>query len=587
MLLRTLYLKNFRNFEDEIVNFNDSAIIIGPNDVGKSNLIYSMRLLLDKSLSQNDITPKESDFNIFSQSDVFTITIKFSNFDIIKDEKTIARFGKLRNANGELFIAYKGYRNNEEPYEIFMGDNQTIYDNPSCKIDGRVYLNCFNMVYLDSSRILNDYLKSAKNRMINRYKNKRSGQQIEDDKILMIKANENLANANSKLEKISYISESINFVSDKMHDFSYEKNDIVLSVKNDILDLERKVELVSIAQGKKLEIGGDGKSNEIYLIMWLEENIFNSLQGNIINIYAIEEPENHLYHPLQKMIGKNIKKYLDGYQLILSSHSPSIIECFNPASIIRLTNMNNYKTKIINSGCSDSLIESYYTFGFRHNIITDEMFFSNIVFLVEGVSEKLLYSAISKANGDILEKNNARIISVEGVGFLVYIKILKALSIDFIVRTDNDIVAVKYGKGRKKTKYSCSGLLRLIKIYKEFNLGTYDFNEELFSSLSEKHIPKELKKIFNEYLEELESVNLFLSGVDLEYDMFYSPLKDEIIKYYENDTSKSIIEKMREEKGNNMYNLMQNIDDSCLKKITAKIKLGKPLFRIINGGNDL
>lgn len=36
-----------------------------------------------------------------------------------------------------------------------------------------------------------------------------------------------------------------------------------------------------------------------------------------------------------------------------------------------------------------------------------------------------------------------------------------------------------------------------------------------------------------------------------------------------------------------MYNLMQNIDDSCLKKITAKIKLGKPLFRIINGGNDL
>lgn len=245
--------------------------------------------------------------------------------------------------------------------------------------------------------------------------------------------------------------------------------------------------------------------------------------------------------------------------------------------------MNNYKTKIINSGCSDSLIESYYTFGFRHNIITDEMFFSNIVFLVEGVSEKLLYSAISKANGDILEKNNARIISVEGVGFLVYIKILKALSIDFIVRTDNDIVAVKYGKGRKKTKYSCSGLLRLIKIYKEFNLGTYDFNEELFSSLSEKHIPKELKKIFNEYLEELESVNLFLSGVDLEYDMFYSPLKDEIIKYYENDTSKSIIEKMREEKGNNMYNLMQNIDDSCLKKITAKIKLGKPLFRIING----
>jgi AAA15 family ATPase/GTPase len=33
-------------------------LIIGANDVGKTNLLYAIRLLLDKSLSELDLEPK-------------------------------------------------------------------------------------------------------------------------------------------------------------------------------------------------------------------------------------------------------------------------------------------------------------------------------------------------------------------------------------------------------------------------------------------------------------------------------------------------------------------------------------------------
>lgn len=54
MQLKTLYIKGFRNFKEVKVNFNEHSLMIGANDVGKTNLIYALRILLDRSLSDYD-----------------------------------------------------------------------------------------------------------------------------------------------------------------------------------------------------------------------------------------------------------------------------------------------------------------------------------------------------------------------------------------------------------------------------------------------------------------------------------------------------------------------------------------------------
>ena len=62
MILKKLYIKGFRNFKEVTVNFNEHSLLIGANDVGKTNLIYALRILLDRSFSDYDFELAESDF---------------------------------------------------------------------------------------------------------------------------------------------------------------------------------------------------------------------------------------------------------------------------------------------------------------------------------------------------------------------------------------------------------------------------------------------------------------------------------------------------------------------------------------------
>jgi len=62
LIIKKVKINGFRNFQDATVQFNDKTLIIGGNDVGKTNLLYGIRLLLDKSLSDRDIEPELTDF---------------------------------------------------------------------------------------------------------------------------------------------------------------------------------------------------------------------------------------------------------------------------------------------------------------------------------------------------------------------------------------------------------------------------------------------------------------------------------------------------------------------------------------------
>ena len=50
MRIEKIHIKGFRNFEDEEIFFQPKTLIIGANDVGKTNLLYALRILFDKSI---------------------------------------------------------------------------------------------------------------------------------------------------------------------------------------------------------------------------------------------------------------------------------------------------------------------------------------------------------------------------------------------------------------------------------------------------------------------------------------------------------------------------------------------------------
>ena len=86
MRIEKIHIKGFRNFEDEEIFFQPKTLIIGANDVGKTNLLYALRILFDKSISEHDLDLKDSDYK--TQRNIWMLTMNVSGSSDEEREET-------------------------------------------------------------------------------------------------------------------------------------------------------------------------------------------------------------------------------------------------------------------------------------------------------------------------------------------------------------------------------------------------------------------------------------------------------------------------------------------------------------------
>lgn len=134
----------------------------------------------------------------------------------------------------------------------------------------------------------------------------------------------------------------------------------------------------------------------------------------------IEEPEAHLHPQLQNLFFKYLNK-LDteqGFQIFISSHSPTITAKADLKSVVVLQNQNDTVSglSLDQSGLTES--NRVYLHKFL-DVTKSQMFFSNGVILVEGISEALLLPVFSQIMGIEYNIENAGIelVNLNGVAF--------------------------------------------------------------------------------------------------------------------------------------------------------------------------
>ena len=140
MKVKKVRLIGFRNFKDASVSLNDRTLMIGSNDIGKTNLLYALRLLLDKSLSDRDIEPQITDFHINNdgeQSDSFTIKIYFS--EVTEDAVLSILKGHVSD-NGTCVISMVADSETLD-YQIFIGCSEDELE----LVQSRFYLKRLNL----------------------------------------------------------------------------------------------------------------------------------------------------------------------------------------------------------------------------------------------------------------------------------------------------------------------------------------------------------------------------------------------------------------------------------------------------------
>jgi putative ATP-dependent endonuclease of OLD family len=93
MWLSRITIKNFRNFKLLDVKLGENAVVLGENKVGKTNLLFALRLILDPSLAESARRLRLDDFwdglpRPLTAEDIIEIAVEFRGFE--KSENLLA-----------------------------------------------------------------------------------------------------------------------------------------------------------------------------------------------------------------------------------------------------------------------------------------------------------------------------------------------------------------------------------------------------------------------------------------------------------------------------------------------------------------
>ncbi|WP_166000859.1 AAA family ATPase [Bacillus sp. Cs-700] len=486
-------IKNFRNFKNIDVELDHKQVIIGENNVGKTNFLRAIQLILDPKLSDDDRYLLESDFydglnNPLENGEEIEISIEIRGYDHNRMLMATLSDATISDSPPTLRLTYQYYssKNPDGSYNymfrIYQGDKtETPFSHYH-----RKYLNLrvINAIRDVESEMKNTR-KSPVNQLLKGYDiRKEELQNIADklkktsDEVLstdeLIDLTNNINNRFSKIigsQVDSTVSlDTMNFDPNKIlntlklmigdgkrptSDTSLGLNNI-LYISLILLSLEDKT-IPSILKSDIYEqlLSEDGSEilkycyfrneNNNYILTDeiskvdhqslydFMDNFFSTSEG--FTILAIEEPESHLHPGLQRVIYKDVMK--KNTSVLMTTHSPYITSVSPINSIVHLRNSQNgtkVKTtaslKLNNRDKND--LERYI------DVKKGEIYFGKGIILVEGIAEEYLIPSFAELLEYPLDNKGIICCNINSTNFKPYVKFLDALGIPYVVITDGD-----------------------------------------------------------------------------------------------------------------------------------------------------
>lgn len=629
-------IKNFRNFLDVDVALDHKQVIIGENNVGKTNFLRAIQLILDKDYSDSDRQLTTEDFHDsihkpMEYGEEIEINLEIKGYEhnsklkaqfvdaVISDAPPTLRFTYKFIPNRDEFEKITGYK-----YIIFKGNNEEY----KFTHEDRSYINIY---VIRALRDVERELKSNKNsplyKLVKQYDI--STDHLEEISDALKVAAEGIL----ELDEIVHIKDTL---SSRFASLSGLQTDHQITLRSFDIDTERLLYTLQVYMGLKERPVSElslGLANILYISLMLillkdktilpiikperyeslvaqdGEGILSQLyevseKGNYIlnkeiedediealydfmdehnyrhqafTILAVEEPEAHLHPTLQRLIYREVL-HSSNTSVIFTSHSTNItsVTPLNYIVHIRKVDDSSKVFSTVNLSLQDKEkrdIERYI------DAKRGEIYFGKGIILAEGITEEYFIPAAADLIKKPLDNYGIAVCNVDSTNFRPYIQLLNTLNIPWVLFTDGDYYEIKVEKNTK------TGKDKNVRVYHVIATGAdahYKGNENIrdifidLNLLEEEDIPSDFSKQDKLF----RKIGCFIGEYTLEVDMMKKADKDgiEILKNIYNEL-KSGGDEMQE----NFEDALDTEDYwSALRKIEGNISKGRFAQRLVD-----
>lgn len=526
MRVRRIFIRNFRSLRYVEINVTQNPLVIlGENNVGKSNVLLALRLLLGRNAQRLRLDLSEEDINRQARAqneDFFTVELEIGNLQNHPDVEVC--FKERIDVDGEEhFVRIEGRyeKNTDGEY-----DWETFLLPPDGRLNDRVRFSrrmyeAIPLFFMDAVRDGEREIRATATSTLSQLLRDVDFNDVELEVLTALRA------ANTALSENHEIRDLSSGLTQQLRSFvtggQAELNITVANEELSMLSGNLRLNIRKRPKDSLTALDREGTGLQNLIVISLFRSLMQQTQSEKwrkVPILAIEEPEAHLHPHSQRRLYKELREL--STPAIVTTHSPSLVKYADPSSLVILRSD-------VPERASAYQLSSSFQLNNRKQLAqlmrTDgaEVLFSRVIIAVEGDSEKIALPAFAEQLGCDLDRDGISILNVGSTSSFAPILAAFAhdeLSVHCVVLYDQDVLHYD----SKLVKQACDLGLVSEADYEQVRKDNQNVFQSRVSLLNENIGWFGVKECFEECVARNGYFNVMIQAIkdnDLEYHSDY------------------------------------------------------------------